>query len=205
MSTKTILLQIPNILTVGRVLLTIIMVLYYYFGRHYIYEVLWSIFAIASISDFFDGYLSRKFKAVSNFGKCLDPISDKLLLITSIILLVNSNSINILIAFTLMGREIIISGLREFLASQNVSMPVSNLAKYKTAFQLLGVGMCFFIKGDLFVNFYLTHLAQYIVLYPLTFIFYNLYETTLVVLLIATYTTLHTGLLYIIHSIKYLK
>jgi CDP-diacylglycerol--glycerol-3-phosphate 3-phosphatidyltransferase len=100
--------KVPNLITLSRMVGAAFMVLYYYFGESYKFEILWIIFSLAGISDFLDGYLSRKWNVTSNLGKCLDPISDKLLLITSLLILVHARVIDLIIAFILMGREIII-------------------------------------------------------------------------------------------------
>ena len=197
--------KVPNILTIGRMLGTLLMVLYYCFFESYKFEILWTIFFISAISDFFDGYLSRKFNATSNFGKCLDPISDKLLLITAIFLLIDAKQINLFVAFALMGREIVISGLREFLALQKVELPVSRLAKWKTMFQLVGVGMCFFVKADAIIFFVLNACNGILVLMPITLLFENLEVFKNLILALAVYTTLHTGVSYLYSSSKYLK
>ncbi|MFT7086726.1 MAG: CDP-diacylglycerol--glycerol-3-phosphate 3-phosphatidyltransferase [Rickettsiales bacterium] len=101
-----------------------------------------SLFLLASITDFFDGYFARSLKAQSNFGRCLDPIADKLLVIVAITMLIHFGDENI--AITIPGliiicREVLVSGLREFLAGINVGVPVSTLSKYKTAVQMLAV------------------------------------------------------------------
>jgi cardiolipin synthase len=197
--------KIPNILTIGRMVGTVFMVYYYYFATFYKFEILWFVFFLASISDYLDGYISRKFNAVSNFGKCLDPISDKLLLITALIILIDAKLINLLVAFILIGREIIISGLREFLSLQNIELPVSRLAKWKTSFQLFGVGMCFFSNAYYLTSGYLKHFGDFIILAPLTYIIENTEIATNIILVIAVYTTLHTAFSYIRSSAKYLQ
>ena len=94
---------------------------------------------MASITDFFDGYLARQFKVQSSFGKCLDPIADKLLVILTIVMLINFSNGNLIIlipGLIIIAREVLVSGFREFLANYNIQMPVSNLAKIKTAIQM---------------------------------------------------------------------
>ena len=100
------------------------------------------IFIFASITDYFDGYLARAFKVQSNFGKCLDPIADKLLVSVSLIMLSYFSNQNILIlipSIIIICREIMVSGLREFLATINVGVPVTRLAKWKTAIQMMAI------------------------------------------------------------------
>jgi cardiolipin synthase len=189
----------PNFLTTFRVFASILMAFIYYLNVPYNHEILFFIFMISSISDFFDGYLSRKWNVVSNFGTCLDPISDKLLLVISLLILVHSENMNVIIASILVSREIIISGLREFLAQSEVKLPVSRLAKWKTAFQLVGISMCFFASTTIFKEFF----HNYLHIFPLSFVLDNLEISTNFVLFLAVYTTLHTGFLYIWNSRKY--
>ena len=97
---------------------------------------------IASITDYFDGYLARYYKIQSNFGRCFDPIADKLLVSVALLMLVNFANGNILIlipAIIIICREVLVSGLREFLAGLQVSVPVTRLAKWKTAIQMMAI------------------------------------------------------------------
>ncbi len=95
-----------------------------------------SLFAIASLTDFFDGYLARLWKTQSSFGRFLDPIADKLLVVAAIFMLVHFDRAHVIPALLIVCREILVSGLREFLAELSVSVPVSRLAKVKTGFQM---------------------------------------------------------------------
>lgn len=200
---NSIVRKIPNFLTVARMIGTIFMVFYYLYGS-YKFDVLWVLFTVLSISDFFDGYISRKFNATSNFGKCLDPISDKLLLLTTLFIVVDAGILHIVFAFLLMAREITISGLREFLALERIELPVSRLAKWKTAIQLVAVGTCFFVKADCILASYQMYLSDFIILYPLTFLIDNIYAFMYVMLYLAIYTSFHTACVYIYKSRKFL-
>lgn len=117
------------------------------------------LFAIAAITDYFDGYFARALKVQSNFGKCLDPIADKLLVIVAIVMLINFNNhdFSILIpGLIIICREVLVSGLREFLAELHVSVPVSKLAKYKTAVQMTAItGLLLGEKGFSYTLYYL--------------------------------------------------
>lgn len=131
--------QLPNILTVLRIAIIPILVMSFYIDGFVANVVASGLFMLASITDFFDGYFARSLKAQTNFGKCLDPIADKLIVIVAITMLIHFGHKNM--AITIPGliiicREVLVSGLREFLASINVSVPVSNLSKYKTAVQM---------------------------------------------------------------------
>lgn len=195
--------KIPNFLTITRMIGTIFMVFYYLYGSH-TFDVLWILFTLFSISDFFDGYISRKFNATSNFGKCLDPISDKLLLLTALFIVVDAKILHIMFAFLLMSREIIISGLREFLALEKIELPVSRLAKWKTALQLIALGMCFFLKADATIMYYNTYFADILIFYPLTLLIQNLEVAMYFTLACAIYTSFHTAIIYIYKSRQYL-
>lgn len=101
-----------------------------------------SLFMVAGITDFFDGYFARSLKAQTNFGRCLDPIADKLLVIVAITMLIHFGHKNM--AITIPGliiicREVLVSGLREFLAEIKIGVPVNNLSKYKTAVQMVAI------------------------------------------------------------------
>ena len=106
------------------------------------------IFAAAGITDFFDGYLARAWSQQSALGRMLDPIADKLLVAASLMMLVADRTItswSIWAAIVILCREILVSGLREFLAELRVSVPVSTVAKWKTTVQLVAVG--FLVAG----------------------------------------------------------
>ena len=106
-----------------------------------------SLFLYASITDFLDGYLARAWNASSNLGRFLDPIADKLLVATALILLVGADRAPILPAIAILAREILVSGLREFLMELRVPLPVSTLAKYKTAVQMTAIYLLLLSHG----------------------------------------------------------
>lgn len=145
---KSLALSIPNLLTYGRILAVPLIVLCFFIeGKlHSSDFARWlavTIFTIASITDFFDGYLARKWKQVSNIGRMLDPIADKLLVSVILLLLAAEGSIagwSLWAAVIILCREILVSGLREYLAALKVSVPVTQLAKWKTTAQLVAIG-----------------------------------------------------------------
>jgi CDP-diacylglycerol--glycerol-3-phosphate 3-phosphatidyltransferase len=101
------------------------------------------IFAVAAITDFFDGWLARLWSQQSSLGRMLDPIADKLLVASCLLMLVADHTIQglwIWAAIIILCREILVSGLREYLAELRVSVPVSTVAKWKTALQLFSLG-----------------------------------------------------------------
>ena len=151
-----LLYSLPNILTYARILAVPLVVLCFFldgklqssdFAR-------WSalaIFLLASITDFFDGYLARIWQQTSNIGRMLDPIADKLLVSTCLLLLAADTDKTIAgwslwAAIIILCREILVSGLREYLAELKVSVPVTQLAKWKTTVQMLAIG--FLLAGS---------------------------------------------------------
>jgi len=135
--------KIPNFLTTMRLLIIPLLVLAFYIPGMLSSVVTASLFAVASITDYFDGYLARLMKAQSDFGRCLDPVADKLLVIVAIVMLIKFNPNNPWILFPgliIITREVLVSGLREYLAEISIKVPVSILAKYKTAVQMFAIG-----------------------------------------------------------------
>jgi CDP-diacylglycerol--glycerol-3-phosphate 3-phosphatidyltransferase len=150
--------QIPNFLTSFRLFVIPVLVLSFYIPGMVANVIAATLFALAAITDYFDGYFARTLKAQSNFGKCLDPIADKLLVIVAIIMLINfhSHDFYILIpGLIIVCREVLVSGLREFLAEIHESVPVSKLAKYKTAVQMTAItGLLLGEKGSSYTLYY---------------------------------------------------
>jgi len=142
------LLNIPNILTLSRIMSIPIVVVLFYFDSPTTRWIMVTIFIIAGITDFFDGYLARRSNQVSPLGRFLDPIADKLLVTTLLLMLVGFDRINqwsYLPVIIILMRELIVSGLREFLAQTKVIISVTKLAKWKTSFQMISLG--FLIVG----------------------------------------------------------
>lgn len=131
--------DLPNILTLSRILVIPILVASFYFPGKMSHWIAAGLFAFASITDFFDGYLARMWKVQSRLGRFLDPIADKLLVVTAILMLVHFDRAHIIPSLAILCREILVSGLREFLAEVNVSVPVSSLSKVKTGVQMLAI------------------------------------------------------------------
>ncbi|MDB2414673.1 CDP-diacylglycerol--glycerol-3-phosphate 3-phosphatidyltransferase [Rickettsiales bacterium] len=136
--------NLPNILTAFRILIIPMLIASFYIEGRLYHWVAASLFLVAGITDFFDGYLARLYKVQSKLGKFLDPIADKLLVAAAILMLVHFDDIgkyDIIPAIAILCREIMVSGLREFLAEINVSVPVTALAKIKTMVQMLAIGL----------------------------------------------------------------
>lgn len=141
---------IPNIITFIRIFL-IPVILYLLFSENpNIVLIAGLLFIVSSISDYFDGYLARTLNQSSKLGTLLDPIADKLLIASVIVVLVDTgviSNIHVVPAIIILLREIAISGLREFLAKLNTDMPVSKLAKYKTTFQMVSLSILIISLG----------------------------------------------------------
>ena len=144
----TVMLNWPNLLTYGRILAVPVVAGLLMYGGDRSRWVALGIFVIAGISDFFDGYLARLWKMQSSLGRMLDPIADKLLVAAVLLILAGDGTLiglNQWAAIIILCREILVSGLREYLAELRVPVPVTRLAKYKTAVQMLAIG--FLIAG----------------------------------------------------------
>ena len=134
--------KIPNILTIGRILIVPFFVLAFYLPGFYGDLTALILFVVASFTDFLDGMLARLLGEESKLGELLDPIADKVIVATALILLVMDGTIShyeVIAAIIILTREILISGLREFLAKGRIKLPVSNLAKLKTVIQMLSI------------------------------------------------------------------
>ena len=135
---------LPNILTVSRILsIPVLICLLLFIDDPLGSWLAFSAYTYACITDFFDGYLARAWHQQSAFGRFLDPIADKLLVAAVLLALVGIDRISgllVLPAAVILCREILVSGLREFLAEVDVSVPVSKLAKWKTGIQMLALG-----------------------------------------------------------------
>jgi len=135
-------LKIPNILTIGRIILVPIFVFTFYLPGLLGDLIPFFIFLLASFTDFLDGLLARMYKEESKLGELLDPIADKIIVATALVLLVMNDTIRnyeVIAAVIILTREILISGLREFLAKVQVAIPVSSLAKFKTFIQMFAI------------------------------------------------------------------
>ena len=142
-------LSLPNLLTLSRIFAVPILVFLLWRPTPIDYAITFVLYCIVGITDYFDGYVARTQGLTSRLGQFLDPIADKIMVASVIIMLVSTrnnsgepviHSFHIVPALVILLREIIVSGLREFLAPLNVSMPVSALAKWKTTLQLVALG-----------------------------------------------------------------
>jgi CDP-diacylglycerol--glycerol-3-phosphate 3-phosphatidyltransferase/cardiolipin synthase len=131
-------LQIPNILTIGRIIIVPIFVLTFFIPGFFGDLIPFFLFVIASFTDYLDGLLARLFKEESKLGELLDPIADKILVAAALILLVMNGVIKnyeVIAAIIILTREILISGLREFLAKGSITMQVTSFLNSKHLFK----------------------------------------------------------------------
>jgi cardiolipin synthase len=177
--------KIPNILTIGRIILVPFFVLAFYLPGLYGDLTAFAIFVIASFTDFLDGMLARMMGEESKLGELLDPIADKIIVATALILLVMDGTIRhyeVIAAIIILTREILISGLREFLAKGQIKLPVSNLAKLKTFLQMLAIALLLTGEtGNKILNFQ----------------DYNAQTIGIILLWLSAFLTLYTGYEYL--------
>jgi CDP-diacylglycerol--glycerol-3-phosphate 3-phosphatidyltransferase len=142
-------LTLPNLLTLSRIFAVPILVFLLWRPQPIDYAITFVLYCVVGITDYFDGYLARAQGRISRLGQFLDPIADKIMVAAVLMMLISSrksnpvpeiDGLNIIPALVILLREIIVSGLREYLAPLNVSVPVSRLAKWKTTLQLVALG-----------------------------------------------------------------
>jgi cardiolipin synthase (CMP-forming) len=177
--------KIPNILTIGRIIIVPFFVLAFYLPGFYGDLTAFALFLIASFTDFLDGMLARMMGEESKLGELLDPIADKIIVATALILLVMDGTIRhyeVIAAIIILTREILISGLREFLAKGQVKLPVSNLAKLKTFLQMVAISLLLTgATGNKILNFQ----------------DYNAQTIGIILLWLSAFLTLYTGYEYL--------
>jgi len=142
-------LSLPNLLTLSRIVtLPLLGFLLWWPGWTFGYTLAFGLYCVMGITDYFDGYLARSSGAVSRLGIFLDPIADKIMVATVILVLAAQGvlrgpyvgDMHVIAGLIILVREIAVSGLREFLGGLQVSVPVSRLAKWKTTFQMICLG-----------------------------------------------------------------
>jgi CDP-diacylglycerol--glycerol-3-phosphate 3-phosphatidyltransferase/cardiolipin synthase len=150
-------IKIPNYLTIGRIIIVPVFVISFYLPGFYGDVIPFALFVVASFTDFLDGLLARMYKEESQLGELLDPIADKIIVAAALILLVMDGTIKnyeVIAAIIILTREILVSGLREFLAKGRIKLPVSNLAKLKTFLQMFSLSILLTGEtGNKIINF----------------------------------------------------
>ncbi len=179
-------MKIPNILTIGRIIIVPIFVLSFFIPGVVGDLVPFFLFVLASFTDYLDGLLARLYKEESKLGELLDPIADKILVAAALVLLIMNGIIKnyeVIAAIVILTREIIISGLREFLAKENdTALPVTSLSKFKTFIQMFSIALL--LTGDTgnkIINFQ----------------DYNAQTIGIVLLWVSAFLTIYTGYNYL--------
>ena len=177
--------KIPNILTIGRIIIVPFFVLAFYLPGLYGDLTALILFIVASFTDFLDGMLARMLGEESRLGELLDPIADKIIVATALILLVMDGTIRnyeVIAAIIILTREILVSGLREFLARGQIKLPVTNLAKLKTFLQMVAIALLLTGEtGNKILNFQ----------------DYNAQTIGIILLWLSAFLTLYTGYEYL--------
>lgn len=140
--------SLPNLLTAFRICIVPLLVIIMFIPANGARWLALALFILAAVTDILDGYLARKYETQSDLGALLDPIADKVLVLASLVMLIAIGTLtgfNVIAAIIILGREILVSGLREFLASFSLKLPVTQLAKWKTTIQMTAIG--FLIAG----------------------------------------------------------
>ena len=184
-------IKIPNILTIGRIIIVPFFVISFFLPGFYGEIIPFLLFILASFTDFLDGLLARLYKEESKLGELLDPIADKIIVSAALILLVMNGTIQnyeVIAAIIILTREILISGLREFLADVQVKIPVSSLAKGKTFIQMFSIAILLTGEtGNKIINFEE----------------YNTQTVGIILLWLSAFLTLYTGYDYVRKGIEH--
>ena len=144
-----LLTSLPNLLTLSRILAIPVVVGSFYVSGNYARWIACALFSAAAVTDWLDGHMARRWQQQSEVGRFLDPIADKLLVSATLFMLTAFGRLSaqaVLPALVILCREILVSGLREYLAGLRIGMPVSRLAKWKTVIQMVAIGVL--IVGD---------------------------------------------------------
>ena len=184
-------LKIPNILTIGRIIIVPIFVFTFFLPGFFGDLIPFFLFVLASFTDYLDGVLARLFKEESKLGELMDPIADKILVAAALILLVMNGTIKnyeVIAAIIILTREILISGLREFLAKVSISMPSNNLSKLKTFIQMTSIAIL--LTGDSGNKIF-------------NFEDYNAQTIGIILLWLSSFLTLYTGYDYLVKGIDH--
>jgi len=184
-------IKIPNILTIGRIIIVPFFVISFFLPGFYGEIIPFLLFLLASFTDFLDGLLARLYREESKLGELLDPIADKIIVSAALILLVMNETIQnyeVIAAIVILIREILISGLREFLSDVQVKIPVSSLAKGKTFIQMFSIAILLTGEtGNKIINFE----------------DYNAQTVGIILLWLSAFLTLYTGYDYVRKGIEH--
>lgn len=179
----------PTVLTLARIVMIPVMVALFYIGGDAARWAALIVFILAALTDWFDGWLARRTNTGSRLGEMLDPIADKLIVAAALVMLVKDGTIHdyaVIAAIVILSREILLSGLREYLAAAQVKVRVSRIAKVKTAIQMIAI--CVLIAAP-----------------PLMTTWPDIDLAGAIGLWVAAALTVYTGWGYLIATLKYLE
>ena len=179
--------NIPNILTLLRILIIPVIIIFLEIDTKFYSWLALVLYIIACLSDFLDGYLARKFELESSFGRFLDPVADKILVVSVIFILISNGIIKgvfVYPALIIVIREILVSGLRDFFAHSTETLLVTNLSKWKTLIQMSSLG--FLIVSNDFETSYILFIGYF-------------------GLTVASIMTIHTGYIYFKKNLRLFK
>lgn len=187
----------PNLLTIIRIIFaSLIALILIFFDSKFAYLISFILFCLAGMTDFFDGWLARRKNQISDLGRMLDPIADKILVISTLVILMSNNvieSYNIIAALIIIYREIFISGLREFLGDKSSVIKVTNLAKLKTTIQFIAI--LSFLGSQIINDYFMyTHVINIFSFFICTFLIW-----------MTVFISLLTGFDYIKNANNYLN
>ena len=187
----------PNLLTIIRIIFaSLIALILIFFDSKFAYLISFILFCLAGMTDFFDGWLARRKNQISDLGRMLDPIADKILVISTLVILMSNNvieSYNIIAALIIIYREIFISGLREFLGDKSSVIKVTNLAKLKTTIQFIAI--LSFLGSQIINDYFMyTHVINIFTSFICTFLIW-----------MTSFISLLTGFNYIKSAHNYLN
>jgi CDP-diacylglycerol---glycerol-3-phosphate 3-phosphatidyltransferase len=189
---------LPNQLTVLRIILTPIFFVLLLSENILFKQAALGIFLAAAITDWYDGWLARKFNYITNWGKVWDPLADKILTSAAFIALVILGKVELWMVIIILLRDFIITGLRIFSDYRNIAFPTSIYAKWKTFIQMVFLYYLLFVYvGSLTNQIYSGHEKIFEILLAPKLIYFTM--------LLITLLTLHSGLTYLIHNRKLIK
>lgn len=189
---------LPNQLTVLRMILTPIFFVLFLSGDVFLKQISLGIFLLAAVTDWYDGWLARKFNYITNWGRVWDPLADKILTSAAFVAFVVLGMLELWMVVIILLRDIVITGLRLYSDYKNMIFPTSIYAKWKTFFQMVFLYYLLFVYiGSLTKEFYDGNEKIFSIMLNEKFIYFTM--------LIITLLTLHSGITYLFHNRKLIK
>ncbi len=190
-NSKNPILNLPNFLTFFRIVIIPVLVVLLLSPSKKAGFLATSLFALASITDWLDGYIARRMGVVTIFGKFLDPIADKLIVAAALIMLIPTGRAPAWMVLIILSREIIITGLRGIASSEGIVIPASDLGKFKTIFQIVAI-LCLLLHYDYYWFFGIKSVYLHV----------DMHNAGMFYLWIATFITIWSGTDYLVKFFK---